>query len=112
VQLAPELDDIDIDLVHEMVNVGRYSLTDLSRQVDRTPRHVRWAIMAWPLPSPASRDPINWETRIGPVLTTRDMTWRAVTPAPIDRQAAKRNEVPLQLQPIEPWVEFEQDVTA
>ena len=80
--LAPELDDINIDVLHDMVGAGRLSLTALARNVHRTPRHVRWALMAWPLPSSQPHETIRWETRIRPVLTREDGSRHSGTRAP------------------------------
>jgi hypothetical protein len=107
-ELGPELDDINIDLVHEMVNAGRYSLTDLGRQVDRTPRHVRWALMAWPVPSSTPKVQLDWDTRIGPVLATEDMTWQATGPRFDSYLPAARELGAPEPRADEPWSDFVQ----
>lgn len=58
--LGPELDDIDIVRIHDMLDSGTHALWTLADAVERTPRHVRWAISAHPLPSGALITPIDW----------------------------------------------------
>lgn len=59
-QLAPELDDIDLPIIHELLADGEVRLGVLAEAVDRTPRHVRWAIAAHPLPSGRLVSKIDW----------------------------------------------------
>ncbi|MEB0265066.1 TniQ family protein [Cryobacterium sp. 10I5] len=72
--LAPELDDINLAVLHEHIGNGETALGRLAKIVDRTPRHVRWAIAAHPLPSGTLITPIDWTTEWG-VLTDRVETW-------------------------------------
>lgn len=58
--LAPELNDIDLPKLHDLLASGIVTLGQLSRGVQRTPRHVRWAIAAHPLPSGNLITPIDW----------------------------------------------------
>lgn len=58
--LAPELDDIDLPKLHDLLAEGITALGQLARSVHRTMRHVRWAIAAHPLPSGKLVAPIDW----------------------------------------------------
>lgn len=58
--LSPELDDIDLPRLHELLANGLTTLGRLAHSVHRTPRHVRWAIAAHPLPSGSLITPIDW----------------------------------------------------
>lgn len=64
-KLAPELDDIDLPLLHELVGNGEHRLGVLADAVDRTQRHVRWAIAAHPVPSGRLIRPIDWIDEMG-----------------------------------------------
>lgn len=72
--LAPELDDIDLSLLHKHIGNGETRLGRLSEIVDRTPRHVRWAIAAHPVPSGTPMTPIDWAAEIA-ALPNRVQTW-------------------------------------
>ena len=58
--LGPELEDIDLDTLHAHVRAGQYSMTQMARAVDRTPRHVRWALAANPVRSGNATTQIDW----------------------------------------------------
>ncbi|WP_243844441.1 hypothetical protein [Salinibacterium sp. ZJ454] len=58
--LAPELDDIDLNKLHEHIANGLTALGRIADSVGRTPRHVKWAIAAHPLPSGNLITPIDW----------------------------------------------------
>jgi hypothetical protein len=62
--LAPELDDIDLPQLHDRVRAGEYALTHLAIDLQRSPRHVRWALAAHPVPSGQQRTRIDWDSRI------------------------------------------------
>jgi len=64
--LAPELRDIDLDTLHAYVRAGRYSISAMARVVDRTPRHVRWALSAFPVVASGEPQSIDWSTLIPP----------------------------------------------
>lgn len=59
--LAPELDDIDLPALHDLVSHGTIRLGALAAAVNRTPRHVRWALAAHPTPSGRLVSEIDWE---------------------------------------------------
>ena len=63
-QLAPELDDIDLPVLHELIGNGVVGLGRLAEAVDRAPRHVRWAIAAHPVPSGRIIRPISWAAEL------------------------------------------------
>jgi len=46
--LSPELSDIDLAVLHERLLDGETSIQRLSSTLDRSPRHVRWAIDEFP----------------------------------------------------------------
>ena len=46
--LSPELSDIDLPALHERLLDGETSLLRLSSDLNRTPRHIRWAIDEFP----------------------------------------------------------------
>ncbi|WP_022904504.1 TniQ family protein [Curtobacterium sp. B8] len=62
--LAPELDDIDLIELHDRVRAGEYALTHLAIDLRRSPRHVRWALAAHPVPSGQQQTRIDWGSRI------------------------------------------------
>lgn len=62
--LAPELDDIDLTQLHDRVRAGESALTHLAIDLHRSPRHVRWALAAYPVPGSYARSPIDWDSRI------------------------------------------------
>jgi len=62
--LVPELDDIDFIQLHDRVRAGEYALTHLAIDLQRSPRHVRWALAEHPVPSGQPRTTINWKSRI------------------------------------------------
>lgn len=66
-ELERELDDIDIDLLHERVHAGQYSMTHLAVDARRSPRHVRWALAAHPVPSGKATSKVDWANRIEPI---------------------------------------------
>jgi len=72
--LAPELDDIDLALLHEHIGNGETALGRLAEIVERTPRHVRWAISAHPVPSGTLITPIDWTAKLA-LLPDRVRTW-------------------------------------
>lgn len=59
--LAPELDDIDLPALHDLVSKGTIRLGALASAVNRTTRHVRWALAAHPTPSGRLVSEIDWE---------------------------------------------------
>lgn len=63
-KLAPELDDIDLPTLHELIGNGTTALGQLAAAVNRTPRHVRWAITAHPAPSGQLVCPIDWDSEL------------------------------------------------
>lgn len=73
-QLAPELDDIDLPTLHELIGNGVVGLGHLSDAVDRAPRHVRWAIAAHPVPSGRLISAVDWTTELAS-LPDRPQTW-------------------------------------
>ncbi|MFT4213360.1 MAG: TniQ family protein [Microbacterium sp.] len=63
-RLAPELDDIDLPALHELIDRGTVRLGVLAEAVGRTPRHVRWALAAHPVPSGRLVSEIDWEREL------------------------------------------------
>ena len=62
--LGPELDDINLPRLHELVGNGETSLSILSHDLGRSQRHVRWALMVHPVPSNRLITPIDWVSRL------------------------------------------------
>lgn len=84
-RLAPELDDIDLPTLHDLIGNGVVGLGVLSEAVDRAPRHVRWAIAAHPVPSGRLISYIDWtnaladlpdRSRVWPARESRHHSWR------------------------------------
>lgn len=73
-QLAPELDDIDLPKLHELIGNGMVGLGHLAEAVDRTPRHVRWAISAHPVPSGRLISSVDWKSELAG-LPDRVQSW-------------------------------------
>lgn len=86
--LAPELDDIDVPGLHELVGNGVIRLGALGVALDRTPRHVRWAIAAHPVPTGRPVNPIDWRAEMSNLPDHHPM-WRppAFPPPPAEHLA-------------------------
>ncbi len=86
--LAPELDDIDLPALHDLVSHGTIRLGALASAVNRTPRHVRWALAAHPTPSGRLVSEIDWEREMSqlPDCSTEGTT-HAAPPMPRPRWA-------------------------
>ncbi|TDN44404.1 TniQ protein [Curtobacterium flaccumfaciens] len=69
VHLGPELDDIDVPALHELVGSGVTTVRALAAVVQRTPQHVRWALRKHPVPSDQPVFPIDWS------LHLREVPW-------------------------------------
>ncbi|WIB42686.1 TniQ family protein [Curtobacterium sp. MCLR17_058] len=69
VHLGPELDDIDVPALHELVGSGVTTVRALAAVVQRTPQHVRWALRKHPVPSDQPVLPIDWS------LHLREVPW-------------------------------------
>jgi hypothetical protein len=67
--LERELSDIDIDLLHDRVRAGQYTITHLAQDTHRAPRHVRWALSASPVPTGNFIEKQKWEVLIPPTTT-------------------------------------------
>lgn len=85
-QLAPELDDIDLAALHEMVGNGVRSLRKLADAVGRSVRHVRWAIAEHPVSHGQLIQAVNWDLEmaklpeslggVAGVASSRVMAWK------------------------------------
>lgn len=62
--LGPELDDIDMGRLHEMVGNGETSISRLSETVARSQRHVRWALSENPVPTGGLVATFDWTGRL------------------------------------------------
>lgn len=62
--LAPELQVIDLPLLHALVCYAHYTLSHRAAELQRSPRHIRWALSKYPLSTGGGRSEIAWADRI------------------------------------------------
>ncbi|SDQ14168.1 hypothetical protein SAMN02800687_0530 [Curtobacterium sp. UNCCL20] len=72
--LGPEIDDLDVPALHELVGSGVTTVRALAAAVHRTPQHVRWALRRHPVPSDQPVSPIDWSSHL------REVSWRPYLP--------------------------------
>ncbi|GAA4265987.1 hypothetical protein GCM10022256_15990 [Frondihabitans peucedani] len=58
--LAPELDDVNLAVLHRMVTRGDVTLKRLSEAASRTENHVEWALATWPRDTGADIECFDW----------------------------------------------------
>jgi len=73
--LGPEIDDLDVPALHELVGSGVTTVRALAAAVHRTPQHVRWALRRHPVPSDQPVFPIDWSAHL------REVPWWPYLPA-------------------------------
>ncbi|WIJ45319.1 hypothetical protein [Curtobacterium citreum] len=83
VNLGPEIDDIDVSVLHDHVTSGVTTVRALAAAVHRTPQHVRWALRRHPIPSDRPIFPIDWNPHL------REVPWQPYLPV---MRMTRRNE--------------------
>lgn len=74
VSLGPEIDDIDVPALHNLVASGVTTVRALAAAARRTPQHVRWALRRHPVPSDQPIFPIDWSPHL------REIPWQPYLP--------------------------------
>jgi hypothetical protein len=83
--LGPEIDDLDVPALHELVGSGVTTVRALAAAVHRTPQHVRWALRRHPVPSNQPVSPIDWSPHL------REVSWRPYLPVKWMTQRAEND---------------------
>ncbi|WP_176491554.1 TniQ family protein [Curtobacterium sp. 'Ferrero'] len=74
VHLGPEIDDIEVPALHDLVASGVTTVRALAAATRRTPQHVRWALRRHPVPSDQPIFPIDWSAHL------RQIPWQPYLP--------------------------------
>lgn len=80
VNLGPEIDDINVPALHDLVSSGVTTVRALAAAACRTPQHVRWALRRHPVPSDQPIVPIDWSSHL------REVPWQSYLPVQRMRQ--------------------------
>lgn len=74
VNLGPEIDDINVPALHDLVSSGVTTVRALAAAARRTPQHVRWTLRRHPVPSDLPIFPVDWSSHL------REVPWQSYLP--------------------------------